>query len=313
MRLTEGGRDIFERELGSIPSGLFHSPLRDDKTKPSFAIYPYQNIWVFKDQGGDGESGNAIQFIQKRYNLLFHEAKEKILVDMGLREKRREYNPIKSNFSRKIPIKDSVQIDWASRDYTDKHINYMKKYDLPVDYLESQNIFALKELALNKKEFKILPEWYGFVYHEPSLDKCKVLLLGENTPWKWRNEVPNSHIWYLDQYKKSDRLWIVKSTKDRSVLNRHFGFDAAAVQNESAKIFLNNTERIDKIAKEVVIFFGTDPQGKDQSIQITKAKGYKWFNTPNYTLKYGVEDVSDYVDEFSVSLLEKELIKKGFL
>lgn len=314
MKLTDNGRDIFEYELGNIPSGLFHSPLRDDKSKPSFAVYPYQGIWVFKDQGGNQESGNAIQFIQKRYNLTFPEALEKILVDLGLKKKRREYQAVMSAYTRKVPIKESVVIDWNSQPFTKLHSKYMDRYKLPESYLNKKNIFAVKDMAINKKKFQFEDRWYAFAYYEESLDKCKILLLGENTPWKWKNEVPNNHIWYLEDYKDCNQLWVVKSTKDSCVLDYHFGICAAAVQNESAKIFLsNNVEKVEKICKDIVICFGTDPQGKGESIKITKERGYKWFNTPNYMYKYGIEDVSDFVDEWGVEDLRKELTKKGFL
>lgn len=317
MKLTDNGRDIFEFELGNIPNGLFHSPLRDDKTKPSFAIYPYKGIWVFKDQGGNGDSGNAIQFIQKRYNLTFPEAIEKILIDLGLKQKRRDYQAVVSAYTRRVPIKEPVIIDWNSQSFTKQHTKYMDQYKLPENWLTSQrNIYAVKDLAVNKKKFIFEKDWYAFAYHEPKLDKCKILLLGTDTPWKWKNEVPNSHIWYLDEYEEDvcKQLWIVKSTKDSCVMDYHFGKCAVAVQNESSKIFLkNNAEKIESISKDIVVCFGSDPQGKQESIKITKERGYKWFNTPNYMYKYGIEDVSDYINEWGVESLRKQLIKKGYL
>jgi hypothetical protein len=72
---TNGGKQIFEKELGCIPRKAINSPLRNDKN-PSFSVFLANNgLWMYKDFSND-DAGTAIQFVQKRYNLSFKEALE---------------------------------------------------------------------------------------------------------------------------------------------------------------------------------------------------------------------------------------------
>ena len=49
LQSTNGGRDIFERELGKIGKKCINSPLRNDKN-PSFSIFLSNNgLWMYKD------------------------------------------------------------------------------------------------------------------------------------------------------------------------------------------------------------------------------------------------------------------------
>ena len=57
--------------------------------------------------------------------------------------------------------------------------------------------------------------------------------------------------------------------------------------------------------------FGTDDQGKQQSIEITKQTGWKWFNTPNFLYKeQNIEDPADFVEKCSYTELNTGIKNK---
>jgi len=113
MNLTDNGRYIFEQEFGSISSKKIASPFHSD-SDPSLQIKRNRNgIWVGKDYGGDQFYGNAISFVAKKYNLSFPEAIDKIVQDLGLREKSKDYKPIQKTpyvkIEKSIPFIEFVE------------------------------------------------------------------------------------------------------------------------------------------------------------------------------------------------------------
>ncbi len=55
---------------GSTATPLFLSPFRQEK-EPSFSVRYHKGRWEWKDFGGDGESGDIIELVEKCYNTDF--------------------------------------------------------------------------------------------------------------------------------------------------------------------------------------------------------------------------------------------------
>ena len=70
----------------------------------------------------------------------------------------------------------------------------------------------------------------------------------------------------------------------------------------------SNYERIEEIADEKIVVYGSDFQGWHESLLITEYTGWSYFNTPNYLYKYDIEDPSDLVDQIGLEPL-KQLLK----
>jgi len=202
--------------------------------------------------------------------------------------------------------------------FTDDHKRYFDQYGLDEEFLNENNVFAISKYAINKKAITIPSNQYCFAYWAKDINKVKILTLGENVKKKWLNNCPNNYLWFYNDIKDTNpkQIWLVKSVKDSLLLKKYFGFNCVALQNESAKIFLQskNYEKIESLTKDVVLALGTDPQGKEQSILISKERNYKWFNVDNQLYDfYDIEDVSDYVASFSIKSLENKLKIKGYL
>lgn len=305
-RVIANSIEIYQKELDLKRNGNNYKglcPFHSEKT-PSFNV---MSNGVFKCFGCS-ETGNIITFIRKRYNLSYNEALEYCMKNNALSL----VSPV--NVSK--VIHKEMQVDWIDKPFDDKAKKYWDKYQLPEEFLRQNNVFQAKKIAFNGKVKKYPEESTVFIYWAEELDKIKILQIGENVSKedKWRNfGIPNHYLWYYNDFVKNpcDKLFLVKSVKDALVLKK-LGRCAIAVQNEDAKIQItNNINKINILAKEIYVCYGSDEQGKAESLKLTKYTGWKWFNTKNYLLKYGINDPAEYVKEFGYQMLEKELIKKN--
>jgi len=314
-KLTDSGEKIFYNEIGEISyTKHLKSPVRDDGSTPSFKLFKSSDgLCIGKDFGGQGWCGNGISLIMEKYSLTFQQAIDKIYRDFNGNSK--DLNKVKFEKKETKP-KQPKLIEFQECKFSDKHIKYFEPLGLDETYLNNKNVFAVCKYAIDKKVINIPDYQYVFAYYAPDIDKCKLLTLGKDVKIKWLTSCPNSYLWFLHEFKQPvDTLWICKSVKDALVLSKNYNFNTISLQNESAKIFLeNNIEKVESIAKNIVIYLGTDPQGKEQSIEITKARGYKWFNIPNNMFdSFSIEDGADYIKEFGINSFTQLLKKKSYL
>jgi len=307
LEKTDGGRDVFIEILGEIPNKKISSPLRDDGKVASFEIFCREGIYFFKDYGGNGDFGDCITFLMKLNNWNFGEALQHI--------KNSDYAEIKQKFvDVKKTEKRETLIEFSDMPFQDKHRVYWDKYSLDETFLNQNEVYAVRQWAINKKVIKVKDDRCIFAYYASDIDKCKILQVGKCVlpDEKWFNNVPNNYLWFLKNYSsKVDIMFVCKSVKDALVLKK-LGYNAIAVQNESARTMLsNNVEKIKNIATFPVVTFGTDDQGKQQSIEITKQTGWKWFNTPNFLYKeQNIEDPADFVEKCSYTELNTGIKNK---
>lgn len=311
MQLTNNGYDIFNWELSGIPKKNIPSPLRSGDTNPSFQVKQSKSgMWIGVDYGGSQWKGNAISFIQERYALSFPEALNKIVQDLGLKEKSRVYKPIVKNIQPKI--KDYVpNIEFNETPFSNKGAVYWNSYHLPADFLQANNVFEVGLWAIDKKIQKKTEDEVVFAYVPKDLDnKVKILRIGPNVPKedKWRTNIPNNYLWSYWRYVDSpvQDLFVAKSYKDELVL-RFLGYNVISVQSENSNVLLTsgNVDKINKIASNPIIVYGADPQGFKTSYQITKATGWDYFNIGrNYYKLYELEDPADFVQEFGMEPLK---------
>ena len=305
LESTDGGRNIFEKELKEIPKKCINSPLREDNN-PSFSVFLANNgLWMYKDFS-NGDSGTAIQFIQKLYNIPYNKAIEHIL-SLNIHT-----NTAHNKLIKEQP-KKLIIVDWVEQKFTDQHKRYFDDYELDEKFLNSRDIWALKTIALNKRIQKFPEHQFKFAYYAKDLDQIKVLTLGKEVTKddKWRSyNIPNNYIWNLWRYKENscETLFVCKSVKDDSVFSK-IGRCSVSLQSEDAKIFLeHNVDNILKVSKNPIIVMGTDEQGFNTSLNITKTTKWKWFNVKKkYLRMYDCNDPAELVKIFSLKKLEKEL------
>src|SRR5690349_12106865 len=82
LHRTNGGYQIFKLYLGKVER-IMQRPWGKRESKLSWGIFSQGRLWFWKDLASE-ESGTAIQFTQRYFNLTVNEAKEKICSDLGL-------------------------------------------------------------------------------------------------------------------------------------------------------------------------------------------------------------------------------------
>ena len=303
--ITDNGRRVFESILGNIKKPI-KSPFRNDGNVASFNIFNKGGIWFYKDFGGVGDSGDCIKFLQLYYKISFKETLELI---------KKDYYIELSNNIRHIPktiSKETLLIDFEDMPFNKLGHKYWNEYELTEEFLKSKNIYQVKKYAIGGKVRKIPENQVVFAYDAFDINRVKLLTIGNNVERKWINNCPNTYLWYYTPYINNPctNLFVAKSVKDSlvfSLLNRC----TISTQNESAKTFLQyNVEKIKAISSNPIIVFGTDTQGKQESITITKETGFKWFNTANYLLKDDINDPAELVKVYGLKQLERVLKQK---
>lgn len=256
---------------------------------------------------GCGNSGNVISFISKLHNITYSEAIDYI-------------KGLKIVYSKQPTVNKSkaeLIVDWVDMPFSDRHKRYFEEYELDESFLNSRDVYALKVFAINKKIQKIPEHQYKFAYFAKDINQIKILTLGKEVSKdeKWRSmNIPNTYIWNLWRYKdiKCDNLFVCKSVKDDSIFAK-LGYCSVSLQSESAPTFLeNNVTNISNICDNPIIVMGTDNQGFNTSLNITKKTGWRWFNVKKrYFTKYDANDPAELVKVFSLNKLKEELKLKN--
>lgn len=278
------------RRKGSYYTGL--CPVHAERS-PSFSV---KNNG-FKCYACGFEGYGVIDFIMKKEGLDFKSAMEFLKKDMIVNNNRKIILP------KKVIIEKPMDIQFVDGNFNDDHKKYWEKLEMDQIWLNKKNVFAVKEWAMGPegklKKMNFTKDEIAFAYYAEDIQKCKILRLGpEVTPdLKWRTNVPNNYLWYYNDKIVYNRGFVVKSVKDCLVVQK-LNRQAIATNNESDRILLdNNVDKINKIYKDVVMCYGSDPDGKSKSIKITKETGWKWFNIENHLYEqYGIEDFADYLN-----------------
>lgn len=282
--------------IGTCP---FHQ-----ETSPSFSIKNNH----FECYACQIKGNGIFDFIMQKENLNFEQALSFLNKDVYTT------NHIKKTTNKKLNT-SSVNIEFVDGSFTDKHLEYWEKLNMDEKFLTENNVFAVKEWAMgfnNLKKMHFTKDEITFAYYAEDIKKCKILRIGPQISFqdKWRTSVPNNYLWYYNQFSKENPVdlgFTVKSVKD-SLIVKKLNRNAIATNNESDKILLtNNVQNINDIFKKNIMCYGTDPDGKNKSINITKKTGWGWFNIPNHLYdEYQIEDFADFLNSgFSYNQLEQ--------
>lgn len=310
LKDSQGGWDVFRYEIGDFPIGIsFNSPLRSDRN-PSFKIFLKEGIWFYKDFSSE-ESGTCIQFVQKKHNFSYKEALEYIYKILGKANNNKISITKAPNYEEK-----EIHIAFTSTRFDNKHAAYWNSYTLSEEFLRQNNVYRVKDLAINHKRVILGKDELTFAYYAPDIDKCKILRIGVQKQDKWRTNVGKKYLWLLNELEGCKRLIVSKSLKDALCLKK-LGVCSVATQSENAKIFdydetdekdINLVEKLESFSKEIVINFGSDEQGKKQSRIITEKTGWRHYNTPDRLLP-DINDVAEWMKNDEKALIEHLKLK----
>lgn len=305
--------EIYRSKLNLISKGskyLALCPFHSEHT-PSFNVFEGGAYHCF---GCGKKGGDVIQFIMELENRTFVDVVTSL-------EKNFQIQP-KSVIIRPPRIKQDILYEADYMPFTKKHHAYWNRYYLSEDFISREgDVYAVRNWAIDKKK-QIIPDdeiMFAYIYKDyygKPTGQLKFLRIGENVPkaLKWRTNVPNTRIWYLHKYREKNpcRLFIAKSNKD-SLVNMMAGIASVATQSENDKILSVNIPLLKEVCPNLVLNFGSDDQGRDMSISVSKEWNLPWFNTPKSYLRDGINDNAEYQAEFGPECFKQLLKDKNYL
>jgi hypothetical protein len=321
---TTGGYDIYMYYLGKV-SRIMQRPWGKKEKKLSWGIFPYNGIWMWKDQATE-EAGSAIQFVEKYFNLSFGDACAKIIWDFQLRPQKGKQvaskSPIITWDEPTEEDKNYVKISFTYQPWKKEHYKFWEGTEVTPPHCEKYNTYAVKSCAIKRRIFKLKPNEVVWAYYCPEEDAVKLYFpergYDEWNP-KFRNNVSGNHLWNYDNLLQKcgdepcEKGIIQKSMKDLLVTTL-ITDKVIASQNEQSKLFLSphTIEKVGKLFKNVWMAFGSDPDGVAKSQKVTAQTGWNWVN-PDKRLLPDINDFYGLAKENGLRAVEDLLKYKNFL
>lgn len=278
LEKTNYGYDVFRAELGNFPlNKCFNSPLRKDRN-PSFSVLFKSGIWWYKDFA-TGDSGTALQFIQKRHNLSYKEALERLTKEFSPNE-----NSVKITWKKPIIDESEVFINFSYIKWKKQHHKFWENTPVNEAHCRKYETYAVKDASINRRKVNIIENEVVWAYYAPEIDKTKLYFPEREKGKRFKGNAPGGHLWNLKNIGECDKLVVIKSMKDL-LISTVLTPCTIATQNESSRIFTEDVvNKLNSLSKEIFICYGADDQGRDESIKITKENKWKWVNTPKNLL-----------------------------
>lgn len=292
-----------------------YSPFRNEN-HPSFLIGNKHNTLHFIDFADTNLRGDCFIFVQRLYNINFHNALKLIDKDFGLglsNSQVKDYKKFVSEYKQpeEAPKRYSL-IQVVTRKFTNEELVYWNHYHQDIQDLRDNNIYSIKKVYLNKQMFPIKETdlRFGYFYdghwkiYRPFGDKMN----------KWMpNNVPITVMDGKENIINCDVAFINKSKKDYMVMKKIFP-SSCAVQNEGIACFsTDNIEYLKSNSKRQILSFDSDVTGVKNSQQITKIFDFDYCNVPKMYLKEGIKDWADFGKEYGLKAIERHLKQKGLL
>jgi DNA primase len=292
-----------------------NSPFRKDDN-PSFLISNRQGSLHFIDFADPDKRGDCFKFVQKLHHCDFYTSLKIIDRDFGLgffkETNTGNYKIITSEY--KQPENSSKKytiIQVVTRKFNNDELSYWNQYHQSLEDLKENNVYAIKEVYLNKKKFTLKETELRFGYFYDG--NWKIYRPFIDPKWKW---VPNNvPITAIDgNIVLSDKPLIInKSKKDYMVIKKLYE-NCTAVQNEGIACFSQeNVELFKSNSPKQILAFDSDPTGVKNSKEITKIFGFEYLNVPRNYLSDGIKDFADLAKDYGMNTLEKILKKKLLL
>ena len=292
------------------------SPFRNEE-HPSFLIGNRGGTLSFIDFANTNLRGDCFTFVKLLHHMLtMDDVLKKIDHDFGLgfnkSGKVGDYKRITAEYKQPDELgKRYSHIQAITRKFNKEELEYWNQYHQSLDDLRANDVYAIKELFLNRSRFPLKDTElrFGYLYnghwkiYRPFADKRS----------KWvPNNVPITTLDGQDG-QLCTNLMIQKSKKDFMVMNKVYPHNVA-VQNEGIACFSHeNVEYFKKISDRQILSFDSDSTGVANSKQITELFGFDYCNVPRKYLKEGIKDWADLAKAHGLETIENYLKEKGLL
>lgn len=305
---------------------LYPSKLRRDRhPSTSFFVSNKSGKLYYKDFATN-ERYDCFSFVAALFNVSFKDALNIIAKDFGLSKGSvitAEARNILQNVNFDKQIKSQTLIQIIPSSWQSEHISYWKHYDIDIQRLKNNNVYPVKDLFVNKLQFKTDTLCFAYlVKHIDEDGKLQEYLkiyqpLRTNETGKWINNVPISVPFGLYELKTSrklpgDHIVIGKAKKDEMVLQTFFNYTIGTQNESESAITPSLISCLHESFEKRTIIWDADKTGVENCKKFND-KGFGYFNTPAYLVDRGIKDVSDYVKAFGMKALERLLKSKKLI
>ena len=294
-----------------------NSPIRIDDTVPSFSLFiptkfsnlREETLWWRDFRDGSGSVFKFVKiFARIHYDVILETRKDIIsFIDLQLglgilhnnngaeKYKKREIDYDK--------LKESKEILFTSRDYTERDLIWWANYGVDEALLKFYDVRSIRYLLDEDynitKKISIYDLAFAFVIY----DKVKVYMPEAYATKKWRNTCPSEYIQGWQQLEGHDTLIITKSYKDIMVFKSFMNIDVIAPQGESFNFNPDTIKFIQDNYDLVYVVYDYDEAGMLGAEKL-EAHGFtkRWVSTdinPERG-KPDDKDISDYVTNHSI-------------
>jgi hypothetical protein len=294
-----------------------YSPFRKENN-PSFVIGNKLGYISFIDFADTSLRGDCFNFVQKLFMLPnMIDTLKLIDKDFGLGisngKSTEEYKKIVSEYKQPQIEKRYSIIQVSTRKFTKRELEYWNQYHIDIQDLRDNNVYAIKNVFLNKSKFALKDEemTFGYLYEG---QYWKVYRPFEDKKHKWiPNNVPITVMDGKEDIVNCSVAFINKSKKDYMVMKKIFPC-SCAVQNEGIGCFSEeNVEYLKANSDSQILSFDSDVTGVTNSQQITKLFDFGYANVPRKYLAEGIKDWADLAKVHGLETIEKYLINKKIL
>ena len=293
------------------------SPFRNENN-PSFLIGNRSGHLTFIDFGDTSKRGDCFTFCKMLFNLsTMDDVLRMIDRDFGLGflpgTSTDKYKAIQKEYKQPEELgKRYSLIQVVTRKFNNTELAYWNQYHQSIDDLRSNNVYAIKQLFLNRKRFPLKDTElrFGYLYdghwkiYRPFGDKKS----------KWvPNNVPITAMDGKEDIVNCDVAFITKSKKDYMVMKKVFPC-CCAVQNEGVACFSDeNVEYLKANSNRQILSFDADDVGVKNSQMITKLFNFEYANVPKKYLTEGIKDWADLGAKYGLEAIEHYLKERQLL
>lgn len=294
---------------------FFKSEFYND-SNPSCRITSKGTRLYYTDYGTGQYFGNALDYVQFKYNCTLRECLRIVANDFGLKKLNLKVRPDINlkNLHEKLLIKPKADIQIITQPFNLVDYNYWGKFKLSFDDLESDEVTAAKYVFLTNQRGELRYEYTNknpiYAYKEYDID-CNFLGYRIYMPLaskgrKWFNNTTNTAVQGIKGLAKKGKLLIItKSLKDVMVL-RKMGYNAISLASETTSLSKEIYEKLIKRFDKIISLYDNDESGIKGAKSLADLYGIKAYFIP---LETNCKDVSDLVD--SLDLKEgKRIVKK---
>jgi len=255
-KLNYDDLDIFSYYIPKFSLGkCILSPLRNEKN-PSFNIYEKKGKYYWKDFG-NGEHGDAVNFVMRLFGLTYHGAINKINYDLS-------GTTSFLGLSRpKIDKKDFKNIQIKIKPYNKEAIDYWLNYGINLNLLEEYNTYNISNYWIDNKIYYVSNKLvFAYRFFENNINTFKIYDTSKTTNKnKWFTNCSSDIIQgYSQLISHGDLLIITKALKDVMCL-KSMNYISIAPQSENILISEDKIEKLKKRFTKIVTLFDNDEAG----------------------------------------------------